>query len=397
MSAKGNRIPLFLVVTALFWFALYSYVPTLSPYAVSIGASLSMVGVISGSYGLLQLICRLPIGILSDKYNQRKLYVILGMVFCAVSTLGMALLPNPWLLLIFRGLSGVAASMWVGYTVLYSGYFPPEKSVAAIGVINAVNLAGQTLANYLGGLSSQLYGDAAPFYLGFVAAILGLVLSFFVVEKRDSAKKREPIKLRELAKVARTPALVCVSVLAIIAQLISFGAAISFAPVLAKELGATGGELGVLSMVATLPGIVTNLLAGSLLARRFGEKACIVVCFAAIAVCCALFPFAGSLMALYILQFLCGAFRSALATLQMGLSIKTVEPAKRATAMGFYQAVYSIGMFLGPVLVGAVGDGAGLTVGYLMMSGFGLVGMVLSALFLGDYARKPKAAPATEA
>lgn len=65
--------------------------------------------------------------------------------------------------------------------------------------------------------------------------------------------------------------------------------------------------------------------------------------------------------------------------------------------MGFYQAVYSIGMFLGPVLVGAVGDGAGLTVGYLLMSGFGVLGTVLSTLFLGDYARRPKAVTVSEA
>ena len=33
---------------------------------------------------------------------------------------------------------------------------------------------------------------------------------------------------------------------------------------------------------------------------------------------------------------------------------------ERATAMGVYQAVYAIGMFLGPLVGGAVGEAAGL-------------------------------------
>jgi predicted MFS family arabinose efflux permease len=44
----------------------------------------------------------------------------------------------------------------------------------------------------------------------------------------------------------------------------------------------------------------------------------------------------------------------------MGLAIQGIPKAEKATAMGFFQAVYAIGMFLGPASGGFIGDIFGL-------------------------------------
>ena len=44
----------------------------------------------------------------------------------------------------------------------------------------------------------------------------------------------------------------------------------------------------------------------------------------------------------------------------MALSIWAVAPEQRATAMGFYQAVYSVGMLVGPLMSGFLADSLGL-------------------------------------
>ena len=49
----------------------------------------------------------------------------------------------------------------------------------------------------------------------------------------------------------------------------------------------------------------------------------------------------------------------------MGLSIKQVDREQRASAMGFFQAVYAIGMFAGPVTAGAIGSRWGYTTLFL--------------------------------
>ena len=44
----------------------------------------------------------------------------------------------------------------------------------------------------------------------------------------------------------------------------------------------------------------------------------------------------------------------------MGMSIEQVAEAERATAMRLHQAVYAIGMFLGPWLSGILADALGI-------------------------------------
>ena len=66
---KKNYKLIFYIVTFMFWGALYSHVSILSGYAESLKASAQMIGIIIGSYGLMQFIFRLPLGILSDRIH----------------------------------------------------------------------------------------------------------------------------------------------------------------------------------------------------------------------------------------------------------------------------------------------------------------------------------------
>lgn len=61
-----------IIVTGLFWLSMYTYVPILALYAQRLGASYDMVGIIIGSYGLTQLLLRLPIGIASDAWGYSR-------------------------------------------------------------------------------------------------------------------------------------------------------------------------------------------------------------------------------------------------------------------------------------------------------------------------------------
>ena len=97
------------LVTFFFWASLYVYVPILAVYAQSLGASLSMVGLVVGAYGISQLLLRIPLGIQSDRHGRRLPYVAVALLVAAAGALGLALAPDPWTLFLARGLTGVAA------------------------------------------------------------------------------------------------------------------------------------------------------------------------------------------------------------------------------------------------------------------------------------------------
>jgi len=80
----------------------------------------------------------------------------------------------------------------------------------------------------------------------------------------------------------------------------------------------------------------------------------LVAGFACLAAACFLYPFTRSLLSLLLVQALLGTGVGLMMPLTMAGAIETVPDEKRGAAMGIYQAVYGLGMFLGPVIAGAV-------------------------------------------
>ena len=390
MKNLNYRISLFCVVTSLYWFSMYTYVPNLSTYAESLGATYKMVGLILGSYGFTQMLLRIPLGIFSDRINKRKIFINLGILTSFISALGMGMLKSPVFLLIFRGLSGVAAATWVTFTVLFSSYFPENETSSAIGYINSFNSLGLMIAMLLGGIIAQYLGPQSPFFLAFAGGVLALILSFGIVEQKID---RKPIKISALLLVGKDKNLLVISGLGILIQLLTFATVFGFTPIAAEKIGASNFELGLLSTLSTLPVIFASAMSGSIFAKRFGEKNTLITGFLITSFSCIIIPFISNLNLLYLSQTLGGFGRGLVMSLLMGLSIKTVEPDRRATAMGFFQAIYGIGMSIGPVMVGFLSDTVGLNWGFWSVGMLGIVGALLALLLVKSSSNNTISAP----
>lgn len=381
MKKTRYRIPLFCMVTSMYWFSLYAFVPNLPTYAESLGASHKMIGLILGSYGFTQMLIRIPLGIYSDTIGRRKVFILLGIFISVISALGMAFFPNPGALLFFRGLTGVAAAAWVIFTVLFSSYFDTEEASKSLGYINSFNALGQMIAMLLGGILAKKLGPRSPFLLAATVGSLGFILGFGITEKSG---KQEPLELSSLLAVGREKGLLLASGLAILIQILTFATVYGFTPVAAKKLGADEFQRGLLTTLSTMPAIFASAMSGSVFAKKFGERKTLIAGFATISLSCAVIPMIHSLKFLYLSEIIGGFARGVVFPLLMGLSIKTVDEERRATAMGFFQAIYGLGMFLGPVLVGFISDIVGLSWGFWIISILGIVGSVLSGIFVDN-------------
>jgi MFS family permease len=201
MRDNRSQALLFSALIGIFWFSLYTYIPILSVYAQSLGVAPSMIGLILGSYGLMQMLLRIPVGLWSDRINRRKVFVVAGTCFALAGALGMAYFKSEAGLLVFRGLTGAASATWVAYTVMYSSYFSSKDTSRAIGTVNAVNNAGQMAGIFFGGLIAGSLGYEAAFLLAAGAALVGLLLSAGIKEAPDAARK--PESLRSLLSLFR--------------------------------------------------------------------------------------------------------------------------------------------------------------------------------------------------
>jgi len=371
---------LILFSTIFYWSALYVYVPTLSPYAKELGGSLTVIGLVVASYGFTQLLFRFPVGIWSDNSGRRKPFVISGFLFALASCIGLAISPNPWILLIFRGLSGVSASMWVAYTIMYSRYFHDSQSTRSMSLITFFTGFSQMISTYFGGIIAEKYGWLAPFYWGAGLSLVGALVILPVSENK--IENRVSFSFQRLLAVASHKRLLIVSIITALSQFSVFVTTYGFLPIYATDIGASKSQLGVLMFVIHLTQTLSMYLAGTFVAPRFGYK--ITVCFSyiSIAFVMAITPYIQSIHPLILANGL-GAFGRGFAyPILMGLAIQGIPLEEKATAMGFYQAVYAIGMFLGPAVGGFIGDAFGLKGVFFCAGAIYLTASIMSAFML---------------
>jgi predicted MFS family arabinose efflux permease len=387
LSTNADKY-LLLISTVFFWSSLYIFVPILSPHAKNLGGSLTVIGLVVASYGFTQFLFRFPIGIWSDNTGRRKPFALSGFLFTIASCIGMALAPNPWILMIFRGLSGVSASMWVAFTVMYSSYFEDSQSTKAMSHINFCTGFAQMLSTYSGGNIAENYKWTTTFYFGAGLAIIGLLLMLPVSERKLATRAK--FSLKRLAHVASRKRLIVVSIITSLSNFSVFVTTYGFLSIYAfDKVGMTESQLGILMFVIHFMQTISTYLAGTYVAPKFGYKATVSFSFITIAIVTAFTTHIQSAFILILLYGIGTLGRGLAGPILMGLAIQGVPREEKATAMGFYQAVYAIGMFGGPAIGGFIGDIFGLS-GVFYCAGFiFLISFIVSAIMLPNRIDQP--------
>ena len=361
----------------LFWASLYMYVPILPTHSRAIGATEDQIGLVLGSYGLTQLIFRLPLGLLSDRLRRKKIFALLGTVLVGLSGLGLALSKTPTALFAFRALSGGAATAWVTIAVLYNSHFSIEHAVRTSAQLNLLSAIGQILAMSTGGLLADRWGAEVTFWASLVLSVP--VLAAFSIVRDVRETKGSGITWAQFGKAITTPRLLLVSGLAAASQYALFGTSLGFAAVRAQDLGASDGQLGILTTAVQVAKAIP-MLAISMRGRPQNGRGMTVIGLALIAAPLFAFPFLTSFTLLVACQAVIGLGVGLAFPVLMGLALQSVEQEARASAMGVFQSIYAVGMTLGPIFSGAIARWWGLTTVYLSTGGI-LVAAIAIAVF----------------
>jgi MFS family permease len=372
----------------LYWGALYVYSPILSVYAASLGASFTTVGVIVGAYGFVQMLLRIPVGIWSDRLGRRLPFLYAGHFFNLLGCLGLALAPNPAYLVLARGVFGISASTWVGFTVLYASYFPPDETPKAMGVVSAINGISLTVFIGLGGQIAEIWGMEFTFYIGAILAVFGIISTAPIREPRAI---RKSLTVRQIRSVMIHRTVITTALISALNQYVIWATTFGFVPLYADGLGASKSALGVIGVVALLPYTLASLV-NHRVADRLGENRALFVGILIMAGMAFVVPVITNLPLLAITQGISGFGRGMTYPLLMGLSIRQIPDQDRATAMGVFQATYAIGMFLGPMTSGAVADIFGLSGAFVVAGSISSVAALVALILLRPQASEANGA-----
>jgi len=366
ISLPERRSILLIYISAFFfWAAVYLYVPVLPVYAESLGASLTTIGIIGAAYALPQLLFRIPIGIWSDSLGRRKPLVVLGIIMALLGAFGLWISPGAGYLAFSRGLVGVGAATWVAFTIYAVSFYRQDNTARAVGILNVVTGAALTATTALGGVIADIWGTRSAFLTAAILALMALVLVLFAREYR--LPQKETFTWVEFKRVARRPLLIVVSIMGILLFFAQFASVLGFIPVYAAKIGASNSELGILIMLSSGFSMI-GALAVTPLVKRKGNIFALVLGAFMLGLSSLAVPFVKSVLLLDAVQVLNGLGWGMAATQLMVLSIHDTAPAQRATAMGLFQAMYALGMLLGPLVSGLLADSFGLPVIFYVAS-----------------------------
>lgn len=168
------------------FFDLHAQYPILSPFAISLGAAPSFIGLILGVYSITHLPGNLIAGFGVDRYGSKS-FIVFSLIVAGIVLLIQSHVTNPWELLAIRSVSGfVLAFLSPACTALLAKI---AKDQVHQGKLMAGNGLVHTLASVLspaaGAFLVAQFGFARSFtFLGWGLILTGFLAWFGVKEKR---------------------------------------------------------------------------------------------------------------------------------------------------------------------------------------------------------------------
>jgi DHA1 family multidrug resistance protein-like MFS transporter len=348
-------------------------VPMLPGYALGLGATATQIGLIFASFSFSRTIFTPLIGALADRSEMKRL-ILFGIICYALLSIAYVGASIPMHLIWIRALHGIASAFVIPLAMSYVAHIAQEGQEGVyMGSINMALLLGMGAGPLIGGVLTDTLGINTPFYslaiLSGVALVLGT--SMLPPMRRQHPKGREGT----LKGIIRNPSLLGLLLFRIINALAS-GNLLAFIPLLAKKVGQSNTEIGIL--------ISTNIFITGLLQRPFGRLVSptntirlIMIGSLISAVSLASLPLGRGFFTYLLLGSIMG-FGSAIS--MPAAFVMIMEHGRKlgmSSTMGIFDSAMSLGMILGPLVSGIIMDYVGISYVFYIGGFISLCGMMV--------------------
>lgn len=379
-STAVPREALLLALSIFLFIAATNILTPLIPQVMNdFDVSITVAGLIVGSYGLARLAVDLPAGYLADHVGYQRLSRFAVVLLILASFLG-AVAPTVETLILARIGSGIAVGILA--TVILAALSSTATSVNRGKVMSLFHVANNTgIAIYpmIGGLIGLWLGWRATFT---VTAVLAIVASLILLPllgrmtfptTRGGMRKNQLDAARILHGRRRTVA-VLVTNYGVVANMIHrHGFRNTILPLYAATVLGLGGV-----QIATAIGLmsITGLsvaTAGGMLGDRIGRRRVIVAGLAGVAAGDLAFILTNDLLTFLLVAALIG-FGDFFTSSQTALLSEVVPPEQRTRSLSQYRFSADLGALIGPIFLALIMDQTSSTVAIMVA-----VGVLISA------------------
>lgn len=391
----GNLMPMISVIMPL--------------WALELGATPLIIGLIISSRQILTVTLSIHSGALMDRYGARQVILVLGLAG-AVSMGLFPVFPFIWAAVVLQMISGFTeTASWIGTQTLVGRLLKGQAVYA--GRMTAAARCGGFISPWLTGLAWEHIGPFAAFSFLAFWVVCGVAAAWFVPEKPEAEATpaaEHGTRLRTRAanvmpklsdyraafRLLLLPAVALVITATLMRQT-GTGVQTSFYGVWLKEIGFTGGTIGLLIGIGNSASAVSALSTGWM-SRRFADHWMLLLAVALAVAAIAVTPMLGTAFGL-----LAGAI--ALRGIGQGLNLPLmISIAARAVGFDLQGRMVALrisfnrfGGALVPLIMGALAEVIGLENAFYVIGATGLVLLIPLALWV---ARTPafREAPAEE-
>lgn len=166
----------------------------ISAYSIKIGATLSIAGVVSGIFSISALVSRPFSGLVSDRYNKKRLFVASTLAI-AIAFLGYSVSSNISILMFFRIFHGAAFALsGTASIALISELVPKSRLAEGLGYFGVSQMVSRIVGPSMGVYIKELFGYNTLFYciaaLHILALLVLLVLPYKFTKQRQQKKTK---------------------------------------------------------------------------------------------------------------------------------------------------------------------------------------------------------------
>ncbi len=346
-----------------------------------------LVGLVVGAMGISGMLTRPLVGVWVDGGNRRR-WQRLGGVLTIVAYVGYAASPNPWVILFFRLVHGVAMGLFTtAQLAIVSGMLTERRRGLGMGLYQSANAISQIYGAPLMVALALGWSFSAAFGISAVFSAAAVLTAVFIPDVEGVRLAAAPARARVwVTKPAVAPALVFLSMTTTV------GAVQAFLPLFAIERGL--GNVGLFYTVWGLALLVSRALSGAL-SDRVGRTAVILPSLALGSLALFMITTSTSQAMLLSAAVVYGLSFAAVQVTALALIIDRTPPEGRGGGAATYTMAWDVGAVVGGILLGLVIDATSYALGFFICGLLPLAGMALYLVMPPAAAVRPSAPRAT--
>ena len=386
MSEWQRTLWLMVTVQALMSFAFSVSGPFLPLYIIQLGvkpiaAVSAWAGVIASVNFLAAAIFSPFWGGLADRTG-RKAMVVRSCVAIAVFTALMGVVQNVWQLFAARACMGIFSGFSAAAIAMVGTQVPEESLGFSLGWMTTGQLVGGLCGPLFGGfLSDHLHGYREIFFATSIFALAAALVAMVFIDERykqDRHARPRASFFANLYEVATHPRLAPMFVVVLLAQVVAFGVQ-PIVPLFVRDLIGNAPWLGMAAGLAFAVTGFADLIASPFLGKRsdrIGYRRVLLISLAGVTAFTIPQAFASSIATFIALRFGVGLFLGGVLPTANALIGRIFPLERRGQVFGITSSATFLGMFVGPLMGGAVAARFGFEAVFLTIGAVTLANLV---------------------